>query len=290
MQGTLDVPLLLRQNRLPVLFTWVLVLVENTLLALIPLFIGRAIDALLAQQPGALWEIGAVMGALILVASGRRAYDTRCYGTMRVRFGAEVVRRIVNRPVSQVNARLDMSREMVDFLEAHVPELLTAVVQLVVSVAILWSFDSRLGIAALTVIAVLAVVYALFHRRFYRLNGDLNSQTEQQVAILEQRDSSSLLAHLMRLRRCEVRLSDTEVFLYATIFGGMFAFILTNLWLASTIPAVTAGTIFAILSYSWELVESGITLPVVLQQWSRLSEIRGRLNETELRARPGGAE
>ena len=97
--------------------------------------------------------------------------------------------------------------------------------------------------------------------------------------MLERRKPSSLLTHLERLRRCEVRLSDTEVILYAGIFGGMFAFILTNLWLASTLPAVTAGMIFAILSYSWELVESGITLPIVLQQWSRLSEIRERLNE-----------
>ena len=290
MQGMLDVGLLLRHHRWPVAFTWLLVLVENTLLALIPLFIGRAIDALLAQQVGALWEIGAIMAALILVASGRRAYDTRCYGTMRVRFGAEVVKRLVERPVSQVNARLDMSREMVDFLEAHVPELLTAVVQLVVSIVILWAFDTRLGIAALTAIAGLGLLYALFHRRFFRLNGDLNSQTEQQVAILERRDSASLLKHLRRLRKCEVRLSDTEVFLYAGIIGGMFAFILTNLWLASTIAAVTAGTIFAILSYSWELVESGITLPAVLQQWSRLTEIRERLNETQPVVRAGDSQ
>ena len=66
----------------------------------------------------------------------------------------------------------------------------------------------------------------------------------------------------------------------------MFAFVLTNLWLASTIAAVTAGTIFAILSYSWELVDSGVTLPAVLQQWTRLSEIRERINECG----DGGAE
>ena len=176
MQGTLDVGLLFRHFRWPVLVTWLLVLLENTLLALIPLFIGRAIDALLANEVGALWEVAAVMAALLLVASVRRTYDTRCYGTMRVRFGAEVVNRIGERPVSQVNARLDMSREMVDFLEAHVPELLTACVQIIVSIAILWTFGTQLGISALTVIVGIGVVYALFHRRFYRLNSDLNSQ------------------------------------------------------------------------------------------------------------------
>jgi ABC-type multidrug transport system fused ATPase/permease subunit len=277
MHDILDVKYLLRYHRWPVVVTWLLVLLENTLLALIPLFIGRAIDALLANEAGALWEIAGIMGALILVASARRAYDTRCYGTMRVRFGAEVISRIGVRPVSQVNARLDMSREMVDFLEAHVPDLLTAVVQLIVSIAILWAFDQRLGISAISVIAILVIVYGFFHRRFYRLNRDLNTQKEQQVNVLEQRKPASLLEHLKRLRHHEVRLSDTEVILYAAIFSGMFTFVLINLWLTSTLPVVTAGLIFAVVSYSWELVESCIVLPIALQQWSRLTEIRERL-------------
>ena len=253
-------------------------LLENTLWAFVPLFIGRAIDALLAKEINALWEVAAVLAALTVVAVGRRVYDTRCYGTMRVRFGAELVRRLGERPISQVNARLEMSREMVDFLEGYVPELLTAVVQLVVSVAILWSFDIRLGFSALVVVFSIAVVYALFHRRFYRLNSDLNAQTEKQIAVLEQRLREPLWTHLMRLRRCEVRLSDTEAVLYGAIFAAMFAFVLTNLWLAAAIPAVTAGMIFAILSYSWEFVESGVALPAVLQQSTRLAEIRRRLN------------
>ena len=279
MQGTLDVSLLFRQFRWRIAVTWLLVLLENTLLALIPLFIGRAIDALSAQ-PGALWEIAGVMAALLIVAVGRRAYDTRAYGTMRVHFGAELVNRSNKRPVSQINARLDMSREMVDFLEAHVPELLTAVVQVIVSIVILWSFHPKLGISGLCVIVGLAVIYALFHRRFYSLNGNINAQIEKQVSILEERQRESLVAHLMKLRRREVQLSDTEAVLYGAIFAGMFAFILTNLWFAAAIEAITAGMIFAILSYSWELVESGATLPMVLQQWTRLSEIRDRINET----------
>lgn len=279
MHGRLDIGLLFRHFRWRIGLTWLLVLLENTLLALIPLFIGRAIDALLGNGSGALWEIAIVMATLILVASLRRAYDTRCYGTMRVRFGAELVSRMEDRPVSQVNARLDMSREMVDFLEGYLPELLTSLIQVIVGISVLWTFDARLGISALTVIAGLAIVYALFHRRFYRLNRDLNTQTEQQVAVLDQRRPASLLTHLDLLRRCEVRLSDTEALLYALLLAGMFGFVLFNLQLASTIPAITAGVMFAILAYSWELVGSGIALPMVMQQWSRLDEIRVRLND-----------
>ncbi|MGI9286702.1 MAG: ABC transporter six-transmembrane domain-containing protein [Pseudomonadales bacterium] len=270
--------MLFQYFRWRILFTWLLVLIENVLWALVPLFIGRTIDALLNKQAGALWEISMVMSALIILSVGRRVYDTRSYGTMRVHFGSELVSRSEDQPVSRLNARLEMSREMVDFLEEHVPELLTAVVQVLVSIVILWSFDQRLGMSAAGVIVGLAFTYALFHKRFFTLNGALNSQMELQVSVLEQRQAISLHSHLRKLRKREVRLSDTEAFLYGVIYAGMFAFLISSLWFASSIPAVTAGTIFAILSYSWELIDSGVMLPVVLQQWSRLSEIRERFN------------
>jgi ABC-type siderophore export system fused ATPase/permease subunit len=275
----LGVGLLFRHFRGRIAITWFFVLVENTLLALLPLFLGRAIDALLEAPAGALWEISIVMGALLVVSVVRRIYDTRVYGTMRVWFGSELVQRSSERSVSKMNARLDMGREMVDFLELHLPELVTASVQMVVSIAILWHFHANLGVSALAAIVVLVVIYGLMHRRFYRLNSHLNSQKERQVTALESHRHTSLVGHLKRLRQSEVHLSDADSVLYGSIFAVMFAFVLTNLWFASMIPSVTAGSIFAILSYSWELVESGTTLPAVLQQWTRLSEIRNRINE-----------
>jgi hypothetical protein len=279
MPGMLDVRLLLRHFRSRIAMTWVLVLIENILWAFVPLFMGRAIDGLLSGEAAALWEIGQVLAALTIVAVGRRIYDTRCYGTMRVAFGAELVSRKPDLAISTSNARLQMGREVVDFLEGHVPELLTSVVQLIVSIAILWSFDIRLGISALVVIVCLCSAYACFHGRFFQLNSALNSQSERQIDVLEERNSKSLFRHLMYLRRWEVKLSDTEAVLYGLIYAGMFGFVLTNLWFAATIPAVTAGAIFAILSYSWQFVESGLTLPMVLQQWTRLGEIRERIND-----------
>ncbi|MFT6032069.1 MAG: ABC-type bacteriocin/lantibiotic exporter with double-glycine peptidase domain [Arenicella sp.] len=275
----LGLGLLFRHFRGRIAITWLFVLVENTLLALLPLFLGRAIDALLEAQTGALWEISIVMGALLVVSLVRRIYDTRVYGTMRVWFGSELVKRSSERSVSKMNARLDMGREMVDFLELHLPELVTASVQMVVSIAILWHFHVNLGVSAFAAIIVLVVIYGLMHRRFYRLNSHLNAQKERQVTALESHRPTSLAGHLKRLRKSEVHLSDADAVLYGSIFAAMFAFVLTNLWFASMIPSVTAGAIFAILSYSWELVESGTTLPAVLQQWTRLSEIRNRINE-----------
>ena len=91
----------------------------------------------------------------------------------------------------------------------------------------------------------------------------------------------------MQLRRHEVRLSDTEAVLYGVIFIVLLGLIVFNLWFATTRLGITVGTIFSIISYSWEFVESALALPVTLQSWSRLSEIMRRLNAGGRRPRDG---
>ena len=274
----LTVGTLFKVFRLRIALTWAIILAETGLLALIPLFIGFAIDDLLVGRDAAFWQLAGIMGALITLAVIRRAYDTRVYGAIRVEMGKAQVKRSNNVPVSTLNARLAMGRELVDFLEDTFPMAMASAVQLVVSVAVLYSFAPQLAMAAGAAALGVIAVYAAFHRSFYLLNGALNEQTEKQVKLLERRALFPALAHLLRLRRLEVRLSDREAVLYGAIFIILLGMILFNLRMATGLPGVTAGTIFSVISYSWEFVESALALPLTLQSWTRLSEIMTRIN------------
>lgn len=258
--------------------TWLLVFVEIVLIALIPLLIGMAIDDLLEGGTEKLLILGGVMVGLTLLAMFRRIYDTRAYGYIRVILGYEVARRNASQPVSIKNARVNMSRELVDFLEELMPDILTASVQLVVSIVILYTFHPHLAYAALATLVGMMAVYALFHKRFYRLNAALNDQMEQQVHILERNQRSRIFGHLRKLKIKEVHLSDSEAVLYGGIFLLQIGFLLFNLWLSASIEGITAGVIFSIITYSWEYIESALMLPVSLQGWTRLSEITMRIN------------
>ncbi|MCR9121208.1 MAG: ABC transporter six-transmembrane domain-containing protein [Phyllobacteriaceae bacterium] len=258
--------------------TWAMILAETSLMALIPLFIGFAIDGLLAGSLVELWRLAGIMAALICVAVTRRLYDTRVYGTVRVELGREQASRSARLPVSALNARLAMGRELVDFLEQTLPDAMAAAVQLTISVIVLYAFAPELALAGGGAAMAMLVIYALFHRRFFLLNGALNEQVEQQVSVLEKRSKRPIAVHLMRVRQHEVRLSDTEAVLYGAIFLVLLGLILFNLWFATTQLTITVGTIFSIISYSWEFIESALALPVTLQSWSRLSEIMRRLN------------
>ena len=271
---------LLRRFPGSILLTWAIALCETALMALVPLFIGFAIDGLLSDDTTALLQLAAVLAGLIAISVVRRLYDTRIYGTIRVEVGKAQVERAAGEPISALNARLGMGRELVDFLEREVPVTMDSAVRLVVSLIVLYAFDPLLAAAALVAGVLTIALYGQVHGRFYRLNAEHNHQTEQQVSLLEARSPVGVLSHLNELRRIEVRLSDTEATVYGAIFTVLLGFVVANLWLAATTIDVTAGTIFSIVSYSWEFVESALVLPLTLQRWSRLSEIMERINKT----------
>ncbi len=280
--ANLTVGTLLRTFWRPISLTWFLVLIETTLTALIPLLIGFAIDGLLAGNSTALLNLAMVLTALIGVSVLRRLYDTRIFGTIRVELCKALAERSNGGSISTLNARLGMGRELADFLEQQVPAVMTAVVQFTTALIVLYTFHPTLAYAALATAVAMLALYSVFHGRFFRLNAQFNQQTEKQVRILETRSHDGLVAHLRRLRAIEVRLSDTEACVYGAIFTILLGFVIFNLWFASAHVKITVGTIFSIISYSWEFVEAALVMPVTLQVWSRLSEIMKRINGGEV--------
>ncbi|WP_170406439.1 ABC transporter six-transmembrane domain-containing protein [Ruegeria arenilitoris] len=257
--------------------TWFLILAETALTVLVPLFIGFAIDGLLSGKFQPFVHLGTLMVALTLIGVIRRIYDTRVYGTIRVELGKAIAARFSNLPISSLNARIGMGRELADFLEEILPSAISGIVQFVVSAILLFYFSPALALSACGVLVGMMSVYALFHSTFWQWNRALNEQMEHQVNVLEQRRERPVLVHLEKLRRSEVKLSDTEAILYGVIFALLIGLILFNLWFATQNLDATPGMIFSIVSYSWEFAEAALTLPVTLQSWSRLSEITTRL-------------
>ncbi|MHA7777350.1 ABC transporter six-transmembrane domain-containing protein [Roseibium sp. M-1] len=277
----IDLAFILKAFRRQIGLTWGIVLVENILIALIPLFIGMSVDGLLAGRITELLWLVTTLSALGMVAIARRLYDTRAYGTIRLRLGHVLQDRTAGLEVSRRTVRVDMTRELVDFLEKEVPELLTAIIQIAVSLGVLIWFGLPLGISALAVGLGIILVYGCFHRVFYAHNGRLNDQRERQVELLAGGSRLAVFRHLRALRSHEVAISDTEAVVYGSIFLLQVAFIAFNLHAAAALPDVTAGRIFSIATYSWEYVEAALMLPLTLQSWSRLSEITRRINSPE---------
>ena len=272
---------LVRIFRRKIFVTWSLTILETAMLALFPLLIGRSIDGLLAGDLTAFQQLASAMAVLLVVATGRRIYDTRAYGSMRVALGQAQAYRAGEEAVSVTSARLLMGRELVDFLEREAPMSITGVIQVAVAIVVLLTFHSALALSAAAAAGAMLGIYALFSRRFFRLNADLNQQSEAQVRELESRGPAHIAAHLLGLRQHEVRISDTESVVYALIFAALLAMLAFNLWFAAARTDATTGEIFAIVTYSYEFIETSVILPMTLQSLTRLTEITARINKSE---------
>jgi hypothetical protein len=263
----------------PISLTWILTLLETALLVALPLLIGRAIDGLLSSDSTPFLFLLGTMAALLFVAVGRRIYDTRVYGTIGVELGTELVSRSNSGSVSAVNAHLDMSSELVQFLELELPQLMGALINLIFAVTVLLLFHAILAISVVVSITVLLLIYSAFSSRFFSLNRAVNQQTEHQVTVLAAGSEPGLLNHLAILRQQTVRLSDTEALVYGLIFLVLMSMLGFNLWFAATQIGATPGQIFSIVTYSLNLMESAVVLPATLQSYTRLSEITERIND-----------
>ncbi|MEM9968026.1 MAG: ABC transporter six-transmembrane domain-containing protein [Pseudomonadota bacterium] len=259
--------------------TWGLTLVEMAVASLTPLYIGFAIDGLLAGNIAPLKTLGMLLIGMIGVAVIRRLFDTRAYGTIRVEIGRALSARHEGRSLSKVNARLEMGRELADFFEERIPDIIGSCVQIIIALFVLWTFQPALLFAALAAATVMLIIYSLSHGRFFRLNGQLNHQMERQVDVLSKMRARPMWVHLNRLKRAEVRISDTEAAVYGLLFLVVVALLLFNLWYATQSSPVTVGQIFSIVTYTWDFAEAAIVFPVTLQHVSRLSEITRRIND-----------
>lgn len=258
--------------------TWSLVLLETVLFALLPLLIGWSIDGLLAGSWNAFILFTVTLVALLCVSITRRVFDTRGYGTMCVELGKALARRGEKRDVSETTARVDMGRELVDFLEVTAPETLAAIVQVVVSFVVLLMFHSTLALSVGAAGIATILIYAVFSRVFFRINADLNARRERQVTALESSSLRRVSAHFLGLRRAEVRQSDVESIVYGLIFFVLLSMLAFNLWFAAVQTESSPGQIFAIVSYSYEFVQAAVALPAALQALTRLNEITARIN------------
>ena len=261
-----------------ILLTWMLVICEFLIMILTPFLIGKSIDDLLIGKYESFYILGGSLFLLILLSVLRRVFDTRAYGNVFVWLAQEVIKRHSNENVSKQNARLEMSKGLIDFLEETLPEVISSFLQVIISACFLYYYSPNLGLGALLILVLIVAIYLLFHKRFYQLYELKNNQAEKQINILEKYDKKSLFEHLNIVRNINVRISDSEGGLYGIVFSLQIAYSLYCLWFSTEKMNLSTGAIFTIVTYSWEFVESSIVLPITMQELSKLEEIKDRLN------------
>ena len=256
--------------------TAVLVVVEAAAWLFFPLVIGRAIDSVLSDSARGLYELAGLGIFAMGIAVVRRLVDSRAYARIYTTLGEEMMSKHPDGSTSTKTARLGMLKEIVEFFENALPELIISVLGLAGTVLILSTLNVSIFLGCLAVIAATVTLYALTGRLTTRYNAALNNEDERRVDIVHSGNPVQVARQLRRMMRWNIRLSDLE----AANFGINWVFMVVLLVYsvaAATESTIDYGTVFAIVMYVFGFMESMMMLPFYYQQWLRLREISGRL-------------
>lgn len=261
--------------------TFALLTIENVLGVIEPLLLGIAINRMIENDFSGLIWLAALELTFIIIGIGRRMYDTRVYTRIYAQVGSDVVAReqAKGAPMTQINARAGLIKEVVDFFEDILPLSLTAGFTLIGSLVMIAFLDFRVFIVAAVATVLTGLVFFLASKRIHTLNKALNNQYEKQIEIFERMRASSRDRHFRRLALWQVRLSDLE----SLNFGLTYLFLVTAL-LFGIYDAVTRldapiGTVFALMTYLFQFVQSVVALPITYQQGIRTREITERVSD-----------
>ncbi len=256
--------------------TLTLVVLEAVAWTLFPLAIGRAIDAVLRDSLRGLYELGGLGVAAMAIATARRVVDSRAYARIYARLGEDLVRRDPGGGTSELTARLGMLREIVEFFENSLPNLINVTVGFGGTILILSALNPTIAIGCLGVGGTTAAIYALTGRLTTRYNRGLNDEHERQVDAVGSGDPVRVGRHLRDLMRWNIRLSDLEAANFGVVWLLMMGLLVYSVGAAAE-ATTEYGSVFAVVMYVFQFGDSVILLPLYYQQWLRLREISGRI-------------
>jgi len=268
---------LLRKYRLKLGFTLLLIVTEALLSLLFPLFIGYAVDnAIQGSYAGAI-QLGLLGLATLVIGVGRRVFDSRLYAKVYTDVGTTVLSATPKDSSSVKSARLGMLRELVEFLENTLPELIGTVIGLIGVVALLATLNLTVFYGSLAVTGIIFLIYAVTSRKTVRFNRASNDEFEKQVEVISSNHESELRTHLQRMMKWNIRLSDLEAVNFSLSWFVLLSFLVASIVVSITSGIVTYGALFALIMYVFHYLENVVNLPFFYQNGLRLREIWGRL-------------
>ena len=138
-----------------------LVVLEAAGWILFPLVIGRAIDSVLANSARGPYELATLGIVTMGIAVVRRLADSRAYAGIYAALGEEMAGIAEGTGTSTRTARLGMLREIVEFFENSLPELVNSVLGLGGIMLIVATLNFPVFVGCLAAAAATVALYAL---------------------------------------------------------------------------------------------------------------------------------
>lgn len=272
-----------KNNKITISLTLLLVLLELASGLLFPLFIGYAINDLIAGTYTGLINLSFLTIASLVFGMLRRFYDSRVYGKIYINLATSLVEseQKKDKDVSVISARVSLLTEIVEFFENSFPEIINSFLGLIGVVIILLTMSFKISILCFVVMGFIVLVYGVTGQKNLTLNTEFNDTLETQVSVLSQSNPHVIKNYFKSITKTNIKLSDLETLNFGAILSVSLSVFIFSIFIATTGSNITYGAVFALLMYVYEFIERVTILPLYYQNYIRLSEISDRLSKID---------
>ena len=276
----MKIKVILRNHRFRIGLTLILIVMEAVLSLLFPLYIGKAIDNMIHTTYTGVIALGVLGIAVLVVGVVRRVLDSRFYAKIYRNIGAKTLSKMDNDVPSKKVAHLSLIRELVEFLENAMPELITNMIGLVGVIGLIATLNLHVFYGSLLVSILVCSIYWLTRSKTIQLNTSSNDEFEKQVAIISTNNKQMLKTHLERMMKWNIKLSDLEAINFSISWMILMVFLVLSIVVSIHDGIIAYGSLFALVMYVFQYMENVVNLPLFYQNWLRLQEIKDRLEQT----------
>lgn len=259
--------------------TMILVIVEAVLFVLFPLYIGFSIDGLIQGNYIPLYQLAGLGGLATIIGGARRFYDTRVYSKIYAELSTEVINKGDDKTASVLTARVNMLSELTAFFEQSFPQIIDALIGLIGTIIILYTFNFSIFLACIGMILFIILIFGITSKRTVRYNHHYNNTLEEQVHVIEQKKPEIVFPFMRRLVKWNIKLSDLETVNFSFLWLSFTALLVYSIYVMVDHSDGSVGAVSSVVMYVYQFAEVAIMLPFFYQQWLRLGEISTRLSK-----------
>lgn len=266
-------------HRKKLLIAFSLVALENLLMITYPVLGGFAVNAVMQGNAWQALTYAFFVLAIWLVGSARRSVDTRVFTRIYSELIVPIIvkQRDQGQSPSKISARVELSREFVDFFEMHLPTAITSVFSMVGACVMLLFLEFWPGVLSVLVLLIFALLLPNFARISSRLYLVLNNRLERDVDIISQSAEPALHKHYKFVAYLRVLISNREAFGF--LMNGIAVSVLfgfTMVWMTLN-GYDSAGHIYSVTTYLWMFAMSLDDMPQLVESYSNLKDISERV-------------
>jgi len=267
-----------KQNIKLILLVYLICSIGNILFVIEPYILGKMIDGVLNNSYlPLLWFIFLQIG-FIIFGLIRRIWDTKIFTKIQNRIILSFIEKNKNVDESIINARVEMTKEIVGFLENEIPHYIGSFYIIIGSLLFVFNINILIGILLISFLLPSVMVFKYYYLKDKRIVYLINSNHEKQIDKIKTHNLNIISNYLNRRRNLKVLESTVNAKNWAVFDILTNVFLVISILIYVILGDITPGMALAFYIYVNNYLGSILNISFLMSTYARIKDISFRLN------------